>query len=195
MNFNTMKEIDLFFSYIERGGFVSYPLVAIFFIVTYTSGYRLFILYKGRRLSMRPLFNEPQMGCGSIQFDFLNSLYKLKGRDLRRSVEGLILDFTQEIHRYSKTLHTAVLLAPLLGLLGTVAGMVETFSSLSGGNLFSTTGGIAGGISQALITTQFGLIVAIPGIFISRYLGHLEKKTHSDFLQLGELFIHQRIMT
>ena len=171
-----MRGLDLFFSYMEGGGVVSYPLVVAFLIVAYTSGYRLFVLYKGRRLSMRPFFKEPHMGKGSIQWEFLEALHKLRGRSLRRAVEVLTLDFYQEINRYSKALHTAVLLAPLLGLLGTVIGMVETFSSLSDTSLFSATGGIAGGISQALMTTQFGLIVAIPGIFLSRYLNQLEKK-------------------
>ena len=53
--------------------------------------------------------------------------------------------------------------APLLGLLGTVMGMIETFSAVSsaGGE---TAGRVADGISKALITTQFGLVIAIPGM-------------------------------
>ena len=54
--------------------------------------------------------------------------------------------------------------APLLGLLGTVVGMIETFQAVA-----RTTGGtaarVASGVSKALITTQFGLTVAIPGVF------------------------------
>ena len=54
--------------------------------------------------------------------------------------------------------------APLLGLLGTVAGMIQTFDAVAlvGGN---TGTRVAAGISQALITTQFGLVVAVPGVF------------------------------
>lgn len=54
--------------------------------------------------------------------------------------------------------------APLLGLLGTVMGMIETFDAVStiGGDTGSR---VAGGISRALITTQFGLVVALPGVF------------------------------
>ena len=66
--------------------------------------------------------------------------------------------------------------APLLGLLGTVIGMVSTFDAVA-----DTTGDtaihVASGISQALITTQFGLIVAIPGVFglacLHRMLDHV----------------------
>jgi len=54
--------------------------------------------------------------------------------------------------------------APLLGLLGTVAGMIHTFDAVAvvGGN---TGARVAEGVSQALITTQFGLVVALPGVF------------------------------
>ena len=58
--------------------------------------------------------------------------------------------------------------APLLGLLGTVNGMIDTFGAVA--EVAGNTGTeVAGGISQALITTQFGLLIALPGVFsISR---------------------------
>jgi len=61
--------------------------------------------------------------------------------------------------------------APLLGLLGTVRGMIGTFSAVA--QISGTTGvEVADGISQALITTQFGLVVAVPGVFgVSRLRG------------------------
>lgn len=75
-------------------------------------------------------------------------------------------------------------IAPLLGLLGTVLGMIETFDVIA---LFGTGNAraMAGGISVALITTQTGLLVAIPGLFLSgvlsrraRHLGvHLDEVT------------------
>jgi len=65
--------------------------------------------------------------------------------------------------------------APLLGLLGTVIGMIQTFSAVGGsGDLAS---GVAAGVSSALITTEFGLMVAIPGVFgaahIRRMAGYI----------------------
>ena len=54
--------------------------------------------------------------------------------------------------------------APLLGLLGTVLGMIDTFWAVSQYGV-DTANLIAGGISQALITTQFGLVTALPGVF------------------------------
>jgi biopolymer transport protein ExbB len=66
--------------------------------------------------------------------------------------------------------------APLLGLLGTVTGMIQTFDAVS------TVGGqtgvcVADGISQALITTQFGLVVALPGLFGMAYLQRMLRDT------------------
>jgi biopolymer transport protein ExbB len=77
-----------------------------------------------------------------------------------------------------------VVAAPLLGLLGTVSGMIETFRSLEDMALFSQSGGIAGGISQALFTTQLGLAVAIPGLIIK---GHLDKKQRAIEMELAQI--------
>ena len=71
------------------------------------------------------------------------------------------------------------MISPLIGLLGTVIGMIETFDSLASMSLFTQDGGIAAGISQALFTTQLGLVVAVPGLVIGRML---DKK--ADMLEL-----------
>ncbi|MBZ2188019.1 MotA/TolQ/ExbB proton channel family protein [Alcanivorax sp. JB21] len=78
---------------------------------------------------------------------------------------------SQEIHdmeRFLNTLGTIAAITPLLGLLGTVIGMIDVFSAI----MIHGTGDaarLAGGISQALITTAAGLTVAIPAIFFHRF--------------------------
>ena len=57
--------------------------------------------------------------------------------------------------------------------------MIETFRGLGESALFSQTGGVAGGISEALLTTQMGLAVAIPAIVVGRILDRRES-TYSD---------------
>jgi biopolymer transport protein ExbB len=64
-------------------------------------------------------------------------------------------------------LRTLVAAAPLSGLLGTVMGMLATFSGIATGGRGDTMDKVAGGISEALITTQTGLMVALPGVFFS----------------------------
>ncbi len=66
--------------------------------------------------------------------------------------------------RDALVLAALTVVAPLVGLLGTVAGMVETFDGVAG-MAGDTAGRVASGVSRALITTQFGLVVAIPGVF------------------------------
>jgi biopolymer transport protein ExbB len=82
---------------------------------------------------------------------------------------------------------TIVTAAPLLGLLGTVVGMIETFDSLGDMTLFSQTGGIAGGIATALFTTQMGLIVAVPGYIIKSLLDRRERQIKHDLAQLKDI--------
>ena len=72
--------------------------------------------------------------------------------------------------------------APLLGLLGTVSGMLTTFGALAtgtGGN--QTMDLVAGGISEALITTETGLLVALPGLFFQYHLAR-ERDRYDAFL-------------
>ncbi len=80
-----------------------------------------------------------------------------------------------------------VVISPLLGLLGTVIGMIETFDSLGSMSLFTQSGGIAGGISQALLSTQIGLSVAIPGLFIHSVLNIKQQQIERDLAQLKDL--------
>jgi len=75
------------------------------------------------------------------------------------------------VTRFLPVLNTVGNVSPLLGLLGTITGMIIAFESIAS----SGTGDprvVAGGISQALITTATGLIIAIPAIVFYRYLGH-----------------------
>ena len=88
---------------------------------------------------------------------------------------------------FSIMTQSIIAIAPLLGLLGTVVGMVETFDSLQDMQLFSQSGGIAGGISQALITTQFGLAIAIPGLVVQGFLTRRAQRIEVDLAQLTDL--------
>lgn len=88
---------------------------------------------------------------------------------MKEHVEDTGRHVAHELERYLNTLGTIAAISPLLGLLGTVVGMIQVFTvivEVGVGNPAS----LAGGISQALITTAAGLIVAIPSLFAYRYL-------------------------
>jgi biopolymer transport protein ExbB len=104
--------------------------------------------------------------------DFMMKVFKIKDTKNCNKDDAFILlsEEEDELSRFKSLVKTVVVIAPLLGLLGTVSGMIETFDSLAEMSLFSQSGGIAGGISQALISTQMGLAVAIPGLIVGRLL-------------------------
>ncbi|MBW2425943.1 MAG: MotA/TolQ/ExbB proton channel family protein [Deltaproteobacteria bacterium] len=106
--------------------------------------------------------------------------------DVRRSLIDLL-------DRRTAFVGTLVAAAPLMGLLGTVFGMLQTFFGISTGGGAETAGVVASGISAALVTTQTGLTIALPGLFIvmlcrrqrqalDARLSRLESLTLSHFL-------------
>ena len=107
-------------------------------------------------------------------FRALNTNPKLSEDDLRSTLEGAGRQAAHQLERYLSALATIASAAPLLGLLGTVIGMIEIFGSQAGGGgAASSAGGnpaqLAQGISIALYNTAFGLIVAIPALIFWRY--------------------------
>ena len=107
--------------------------------------------------------------------------------DLRPYLDDAFFEEEREIRKFNRLIITIVSAAPLLGLLGTVIGMIETFDSLGDMSLFSQSGGIAGGISQALITTQMGLAVAIPGLIVNGVLQRRQKNIELELAQMKDI--------
>ncbi len=97
----------------------------------------------------------------------------LTNRDRKRvvmkdSIEDTGRHVVHELERYLDTLGTVAAISPLLGLLGTVIGMVKVFAAITTHGVGNPTV-LAGGISEALITTAAGLTVAIPALIGYRY--------------------------
>jgi biopolymer transport protein ExbB len=88
---------------------------------------------------------------------------------MKESIEEVASHEIHEMERYLNALGTVAAVAPLMGLLGTVFGMIQVFSEI----MIQGTGQanvLAGGISEALITTAAGLVVAIPALICHRIL-------------------------
>jgi biopolymer transport protein ExbB len=155
------------------GGWVMLPLLLLAVLI-YSTGFQLlFFLRKG----------NIQLGHES---EWLNWIYNPEVAEGRA---GEIIRYTQEnvsaakhvrsrfeevrqsiVHNIERRLiflNTLVATAPLMGLLGTVIGMLGTFAAISSGGGAETAGMVAAGISEALITTQTGLFIALPGIFLT----------------------------
>ena len=87
---------------------------------------------------------------------------------MKDSIEDTGRHVVHELERYLETLGTVAAISPLLGLLGTVIGMVEVFTQITSQGV-GDPAALAGGIAQALITTAAGLTVAIPALIGYRY--------------------------
>jgi biopolymer transport protein ExbB len=92
-----------------------------------------------------------------------------RARDvIKEAIEDTGRHVVHELERFLNTLGTIAGITPLLGLLGTVVGMIKVFSSIMVHGV-GDPNQLAGGISEALITTAAGLTVAIPSFFFYRY--------------------------
>ena len=92
-----------------------------------------------------------------------------KSWNAKRIREKLISEVTLKINASLPMIQTMVALCPLLGLLGTVTGMIEVF------NIMAVTGGgdaksMAGGVSKATIPTMAGMVAALSGVFVNTYI-------------------------
>ncbi len=95
------------------------------------------------------------------------------------------------LEKYLFVLPTVVSLGPFLGLLGTVWGILITFSGLSNSSLLSNNHLVISGLSMALSTTVLGLLVAIPALIAHNYL----KSIHKEFSKEMENFSHHLLTT
>ncbi|WP_046111270.1 MotA/TolQ/ExbB proton channel family protein [Aquincola tertiaricarbonis] len=113
---------------------------------------------------------------------------------LRQSLEGAGRIALHRLERYLNTLGTIATAAPLLGLLGTVVGMIEIFGAQAPGTALAAGAGanpvqMAHGISIALYNTAFGLIVAIPSLMFYRYFRGRVDEYALDLEQAAERLV------
>ncbi len=170
-----------FLGFMDAGGPVMWPLAMVSVVMWFLIIDRaLFIgrLYRhplsfaqAHRLIATGALPEKRQKGGAL--GRLVTLVLLSSQDPHHSAAE-VLDPAVRVLQRSLTNHLATIgvlaaVAPLLGLLGTVTGMITTFDVMA---LFGTGNAraMAGGISEALITTQTGLLVAIPGLYMKTFL-------------------------
>ena len=117
---------------------------------------------------------ESALAIGKKSKDYIAKIlvYSLSNREYSLS-NAFIRASGQELGRFQQgmaTLDTCITAAPLLGLLGTVTGMMRTFGALGSGDVSAAAGQITGGVAEALIATAAGLAVAVLGLFPFNYL-------------------------
>lgn len=180
------------------GGIVMPPLVLCVLLLWYGLGYRFWIMKAPKLMGVRDMLKYYQAHddnpTGNIVAQAIKQGIALKKKgvkNLRRHLDAAFYEYEREIGKFSVLVRVVILISPLLGLLGTVIGMIETFDSLATMTLHSQSGGIAGGISQALFTTQMGLTVAIPGLLAHSILNRKQHQIEQDLAQVKDLLCHQ----
>ena len=172
-----------FFQRIADGGFVGYVIILLGLGGAALASERIYVL-RNTLQSIHDQENSSQI----IENNLLGSLLQTAKENMNESLDSLELILDEKIQSITPTIEIRVkaikliaTVAPLLGLLGTVIGMIETFQAIT---LFGTGDPklMAGGISQALVTTMLGLIVAAPLLFMHSYAENYSK-TIISFLE------------
>ncbi|HKQ61971.1 MAG TPA: MotA/TolQ/ExbB proton channel family protein, partial [Candidatus Polarisedimenticolaceae bacterium] len=170
--------------YFRRGGPIMWPLLAVSLLAMTVILERMLFLTRERRKRDEEAVQEIlarvgegdvdgaiQAGVNSQDFVARALTYALQHRQ-KSLPNGLMRASSQEVLRFTRgisILDTCVTMSPLLGLLGTVTGMMNSFGMLGGGEL-SAPAQITGGIAEALIATAFGLGIAITCLVPLNYL-------------------------
>jgi biopolymer transport protein ExbB len=178
----------------KHGGYIMWPiLLTSFLLITVAVERILFIIRESSRrdhVVVEKMMEKVEAGDvdGAVEIGKKSQDYvaRILVYALTHKEHSLGNAFTraanQELQRFSQglpTLDTLITAAPLLGLLGTVTGMMATFGALSGGDIASAAGQITGGVAEALIATAAGLALAIVGLLPFNYLNaRLEEARH-----------------
>ena len=173
-------------------------LFVLNFFLWYGLGYRYFILKRGTQGNVRRLISkherrgENQAMRGMLDYAVADALQAANearaiGANVRKHINGVLLPYHSDVNSYRIMIKTIVVLAPLVGLLGTVMGMIETFDALQSSSMFAQGASISGGISKALFTTELGLVVAVPGLIVGRILDRKAERYELEFEQITDI--------
>jgi biopolymer transport protein ExbB len=178
----------------NKGGPIMWPLLLVSVIALTVVIERLFFIALEKKNRNPALVGDiltkvenghvdeaARLGAGSKDFVARALTYALTHREKSFS-EAMLRSANWELKRFNRgltLLDTAITLAPLLGLLGTVVGMIGSFNMLGGSEL-GAPAAITGGIAEALIATAFGLGIAITALLPFNYLNAREEEARLE---------------
>jgi len=117
--------------------------------------------------------------CDALKIIDRSLLNNYKNIDIKLALEISIQSIQSEFGKFSNLFATIITVSPLLGLLGTVLGLINSFSFIKLGESGVNVQEVTGGISEALISTATGLVIAIITLVFSNFFNSLWKKENS----------------
>ena len=201
-----MSELNSFIAALRVGGVVMVPLLALAVVAAVVILEKLFVFAARTRLPAGVLAVVETYGFAWE--DLEGRLARLDRRNyFRRFFEVIIEHRTQpawwiesrateeaslieqSLGRWLWVLETIVTAAPLLGLLGTISGMIRAFKLFGAEGLVDPRG-VTGGVAEALIATAVGLFIALVALFAFNYFSHREAQVMDELEQLGTRLIN-----
>ncbi len=201
----TLRITADFFTTLQLGGAMVYPLIGLGFLATLVILEKGFVLWRRTRLpaSVVALAESYDFAWE----DLARRSAALGGRNYFAGFLGAILDnrmrpawwvesraadeaslIEKALGRWLWMLETIVTAAPLLGLLGTITGMIRAFK-LFGKQGLVDPGGVTGGVAEALIATGLGLFIALIALFAFNYFSQRHAQVLDEMERLGTRLI------
>jgi biopolymer transport protein ExbB len=164
----------------KHGGPIMWPILIVSFLAVTVVVERAIFLFKEKSTRESDVVEkmlehvennevESALSLGKKSPDYVARIlvYALSNKE-HSLANAFMRAANKELNRFQQgmaTLDTCITAAPLLGLLGTVTGMMATFGALGEGDIGASAGKITGGVGEALIATAAGLVIAIIGLF------------------------------
>ena len=197
--------MESFLIYLDKGGIIFTSLFVLSIITIAIVTLKIFEIYFLRKLDFSKFYNlliaDKNNNINDIKEGFIDTLPKSKQNiilslvdhissnnskiDIEKEIDSLKNKEFKQIYSFLPSLEVISQVSPLVGLLGTVIGMIDSFNELELGGSLVDPAILAGGIWTALLTTAMGLIVAIPALVCHYFL---EKKIN-DLLDDFETLI------
>jgi biopolymer transport protein ExbB len=200
-----MQDLHEALSALQFGGAMVYPLLFLALLALILVLDKAFVYWRYVHLPVS-LFELVET-YGFAWTDLANQLDKIGSRNYFGRFFRVILDnhakpawwvesragdeaqvIEKALSRGLWVLETTVTAAPLLGLLGTITGMMHSFNLIGAGGLVDPTG-VTGGVAQALIATALGLFIALIALFAFNYFSRLQSQTLDEMERLGTRLI------
>ena len=172
------------------GGWVMIPLFLLSFLL-YTQAFRLALSMMHSKLpgneefAWREWVLKPEKAKGKIKEIICYTQQNTRSiQYVRKRFDEIRITQLAIIEQQLKFVKCLVAAAPLLGLLGTVFGMLQTFFGIATSGGVETATVVASGISEALVTTETGLTIALPALFMVMFI---QRQTHQEEAKLARL--------